>query len=162
MKDVVIMYLSWLRHLGSVLHHMDKGGIVMKKAAIIMVSLCLCLSFVGCKSISKEAAGLQQTMLGHWKNGGGGEIFLSPTTMTMIYKDEKYVVTYRVTGGSEADGILNTKVNEEQAKKIKSQNVAYTGASPSNELTLENGVLNPGNFLFNPSDFKLVDNKQNP
>jgi hypothetical protein len=134
----------------------------MKKAAIILVSLCLCLSFVGCKSISKEATELQQTMLGHWKNASGAEIFLSPTTMTMRVKGEKYVVTYRVTGGRPEDGILFTKVNEEQAKKIKSQYVAYTGASSSNELTLENGILNPGNFLFNPPEFKLVDTKQNP
>lgn len=135
----------------------------MKKAAVITVSLFLCLTLLGC-GVSKETTDLQKSMLGHWQNGSGGEVFLSPTTMTLVYKNEKYVITYRATSANQGSSfkILNTKINVEQAKKIKSEYIGYTGSSDSDQMTLDNGLFNPGNFLFNPMDFKFVDSKQNP
>jgi hypothetical protein len=134
----------------------------MRRAAAIVIFVCLSLSFMGCKSASSEALEVQESILGHWQNGSGGEIFLSPDTMTLVANGEEYTVEYRVTGGDKDFGTLNTKVNMEQAEKVKSEYVTFTGASDTNIMTLENGLLKPGNFLFNPMDFKYVDDKQSP
>jgi hypothetical protein len=137
--------------------------VIVRRIAAILLFLCLSLTLIGCKNPSSEATGVQKLMLGHWQNGGGSEIFLSPDTMTLVTPDgKKYTVDYRVTGGDKEVGTLIIKVNMDQAKKVKSEYVAFTGASDTNIMSLENGVLKPDNFLFNPSGFKYVGSEQSP